>query len=361
MKPDHDHALHAILQARRLLRQGKRHEARLWAQRAVSLAPDDEEPWLYLAALASPRASLSYLQRALEINPRSQRARKGMHWAIQRLDDSYATSRPAIRQDVRKQPLKARPLPSKRRISRNFVLPLLITALLFLVGSLVWYAYPPLSKAFSPDNALTFAQISVFRASQTPTPTPTFTPTSTTTPTPTSTNTHTPTPTDTPTETPTPTDTPTETPTSTPTETPLPTNTPTPLDPGPENPVLPSGVAADERWIDVNLSTQRVYAYEGTNLIRSFVVSTGTSQYPTVTGQYRIYIKLRYTNMSGPGYFLRDVPYTMYFYRGYGLHGTYWHSNFGTPMSHGCINLTIDDSAWLFDFASVGTLVNIHY
>ncbi len=49
-----------------------------------------------------------------------------------------------------------------------------------------------------------------------------------------------------------------------------------------------------------------------------------------------------------------------YFYRGYGLHGTYWHRNFGVPMSHGCVNLPTPDAAWLFDFAEVGTLVNVH-
>ncbi|RME88435.1 MAG: L,D-transpeptidase, partial [Anaerolineae bacterium] len=110
-----------------------------------------------------------------------------------------------------------------------------------------------------------------------------------------------------------------------------------------------------------DLSAQRVYAYEGNTLVRSFVVSTGTWRYPTVTGQYHIYVKYRYADMSGPGYYLPDVPYVMYFYKGYGLHGTYWHNNFGTPMSHGCINLTVADAGWLFNWASVGTLVNIHY
>jgi lipoprotein-anchoring transpeptidase ErfK/SrfK len=69
----------------------------------------------------------------------------------------------------------------------------------------------------------------------------------------------------------------------------------------------------------------------------------------------------RYANMSGPGYFLPDVPYVMYFYKGYGLHGTYWHNNFGVPMSHGCINLTIADAGWIYDYATIGTVVNIHY
>jgi lipoprotein-anchoring transpeptidase ErfK/SrfK len=119
-------------------------------------------------------------------------------------------------------------------------------------------------------------------------------------------------------------------------------------------------VGKKERWIDVDLSSQTVSAYEGKNIVNTFIVSTGTWQHPTVTGKYRIYVKYRYTNMAGPGYFLPDVPYTMYFYDGYGLHGTYWHSNFGTPMSHGCINLETSDAAWLYNWADVGTVVNVH-
>lgn len=115
------------------------------------------------------------------------------------------------------------------------------------------------------------------------------------------------------------------------------------------------------RWIDVDLTNQRVYAYEGDVIVNSFIVSTGTWATPTVTGQYKIYVKYRSAKMSGPGYYLPNVPYIMYFYKGYGLHGTYWHNNFGTPMSHGCVNLRTDDAAWLFNWASVGTLVNVHY
>jgi lipoprotein-anchoring transpeptidase ErfK/SrfK len=111
----------------------------------------------------------------------------------------------------------------------------------------------------------------------------------------------------------------------------------------------------------VDLTRQMVYAYEGDALVNSFLVSTGTWQTPTVTGKYHIYIKLRYADMSGPGYYLPDVPYVMYFYGDYGLHGTYWHHNFGTPMSHGCVNLQTDDAGWVYNWASVGTLVNVHY
>jgi lipoprotein-anchoring transpeptidase ErfK/SrfK len=50
----------------------------------------------------------------------------------------------------------------------------------------------------------------------------------------------------------------------------------------------------------------------------------------------------------------------MYFYQGYGTHGTYWHTNFGQPMSHGCVNMTIGDAQWLYNWAPVGTLVVVH-
>jgi lipoprotein-anchoring transpeptidase ErfK/SrfK len=115
------------------------------------------------------------------------------------------------------------------------------------------------------------------------------------------------------------------------------------------------------RWIDVDLTNQMVYAYEWDMLVNSFLVSTGTWLTPTVTGRHKIYVKVRVQDMSGPGYYLRDVPYVMFFHGDYGLHGTYWHNNFGTPMSRGCVNLTIDDAAWLFNWASVGTIVNVHY
>ena len=116
-----------------------------------------------------------------------------------------------------------------------------------------------------------------------------------------------------------------------------------------------------ERWIDVNLSEQRVFAYEGDVVVNSFIVSTGVAQTPTVTGDYRIWAKVRVQDMSGPGYYLRDVPYVMFFYEDYALHGTYWHNNFGTPMSRGCVNLKVDDAAWLFSWAAVSTVVSIHY
>jgi lipoprotein-anchoring transpeptidase ErfK/SrfK len=114
------------------------------------------------------------------------------------------------------------------------------------------------------------------------------------------------------------------------------------------------------RWIDVDLSRQMVTAYEGTAPVRTVTVSTGLPHTPTPVGQFRIWVKFRYDDMVGPGYYLSDVPYTMYFHGGYGLHGTYWHNNFGHPMSHGCVNLPTPEAEWLFHWAEVGTLVNVH-
>lgn len=119
-------------------------------------------------------------------------------------------------------------------------------------------------------------------------------------------------------------------------------------------------VGTDERWIDIDISEQTLRAFEGDELVRTFRVSTGTWRHPTVIGQFNIWIKFRHDDMRGPGYFFEDVPYTMYFHESYGIHGTYWHNKFGTPMSHGCVNLKIKDAAWLFEFASVGTLVYVH-
>jgi LysM repeat protein len=123
----------------------------------------------------------------------------------------------------------------------------------------------------------------------------------------------------------------------------------------------PSGGGGGSRWIDVDLSSQSVRAYQGNTVVRSMIVSTGIARYPTPTGRFTIYAKYPSVTMSGTGYYLPGVPHTMYFYRGYALHGTYWHNNFGRPMSHGCINLTRADAAWLYSWASVGTLVVIHW
>ena len=133
-----------------------------------------------------------------------------------------------------------------------------------------------------------------------------------------------------------------------------------PVDSTPAPPSPPSQTRSG-KWIDVNLSTQIVTAYEGQTSVYTALASTGTQWTPTVVGTYEIYVKYASTTMSGPGYYLPNVPYTMYFYKGYGLHGTYWHSNFGTPMSHGCVNLATPDAEWFYNWAPIGTPVVSHY
>lgn len=117
------------------------------------------------------------------------------------------------------------------------------------------------------------------------------------------------------------------------------------------------GVSSGNKWIDVDLTTQTVRAMEGNTEVYRFLVSTGKWA-PTPTGEFAIWSKFKYTKMSGGSkalhtyYYLPNVPYTMYFTNsGVGLHGTYWHNNFGHPMSHGCVNMAIPDAEKLFYWA----------
>jgi lipoprotein-anchoring transpeptidase ErfK/SrfK len=341
----------ALENARISYHQGNHSNTRYWAQLAAKINPNIEEPWLWLAAVSSPRASVAYLQKALSINPQSIRARQAMHWAVKRVRLEPTPKYPTI---VSTQPLsvsaKARAIsvaPQKSHLRPHLWVGIMV--LLAVISSAL--VSPALgfyiNTFFFKPEALMAAQVGLSKASNTPTPS--YTPTITPSPTPT--ETPTPTPTDTPT--PPPTDTPTSTFTPYPTDTEYPTSEPIEYD-------LPEP-GGDGRWIDVDLTNQITYAYEGNDIVNSFMVSTGTWLHPTITGQYYIYVKYEYADMSGPGYYLPNVPYVMYFYSGYSLHGTYWHNNFGTPMSHGCINLSIPDAEWLYYWADIGTLVNIHY
>jgi len=111
------------------------------------------------------------------------------------------------------------------------------------------------------------------------------------------------------------------------------------------------------RELVVDLSSQMAFAYDNGELQYSAIVSTGLPATPTVQGEFAIWHKTPAQTMSGPGYSLPNVQWVMYFFQGYGFHGTYWHDNFGQPMSHGCVNMTNDDARWFYDFASLGTPV----
>lgn len=127
------------------------------------------------------------------------------------------------------------------------------------------------------------------------------------------------------------------------------------------------GNTTGQKRIEINLSNQHLYAYEDNNLIYDFPVSTG-KWYPTPTGTFYTWIKLRYTRMQGGNkewgtyYNLPNVPYVMYFYnkstpkaQGFGIHGAYWHNNFGHPMSHGCVNMRIEDAEKVYNWADPPT------
>ncbi|WP_374111876.1 L,D-transpeptidase [Phormidium yuhuli] len=118
---------------------------------------------------------------------------------------------------------------------------------------------------------------------------------------------------------------------------------------------------SQRRWIEINLTGQRLIAWEGDQPVYAIFVSTGGYSTPTPTGVYEIYVKYPEAPMSGPGYHIPDVPYVMYYDGNYGIHGAYWHNNFGTPVSRGCTNVALDHAAWLYSWASVGTPVVVRY
>lgn len=114
---------------------------------------------------------------------------------------------------------------------------------------------------------------------------------------------------------------------------------------------------SNERWIEIRLATQRLVAWEGKTPVHAVIVSTGKAATPTPTGVYAVQLKYRTARMQGDDYDIPDVPYTMYYSGGYAVHGAYWHRRFGTPVSHGCVNVAVDHAKWLFNWASVGTPV----
>ncbi len=93
------------------------------------------------------------------------------------------------------------------------------------------------------------------------------------------------------------------------------------------------------KWIEVDLSDQYLFAWEGSNQTFKTLISSGKATTPTYPGMYSIQRKYPQDRMRGADYDIADVPNVLYFDRGYALHGAYWHNNFGTPVSHGCINL----------------------
>jgi lipoprotein-anchoring transpeptidase ErfK/SrfK len=123
------------------------------------------------------------------------------------------------------------------------------------------------------------------------------------------------------------------------------------------------GKDATERWIDVELRSETVVAYEGARPVYAALASTGRGQQGTETatplGVHRIWVKLETSTMGNLGdedadshYSIEDVPYVQFFAKGVALHGAFWHHSFGLAHSHGCVNLAPVDARWLFDFTA---------
>jgi hypothetical protein len=125
---------------------------------------------------------------------------------------------------------------------------------------------------------------------------------------------------------------------------------------------MPKWAKDGERWIEINIAKQTLLAVDGQRPVYATLVSTGagglesaeTSPYVTPRGIFRIHTKHVAATMDSKQpeaeFELRDVPYIQYFKDGYALHAAYWHDQFGTPRSHGCINLAPIDAKWLFQF-----------
>ncbi|MFN8377177.1 MAG: L,D-transpeptidase [Anaerolineae bacterium] len=124
--------------------------------------------------------------------------------------------------------------------------------------------------------------------------------------------------------------------------------------------VLPIPRPADvdtDRWVSVDLYEQVAIAYEGDKPVFATLVSSGMADWPTNEGLFHVYYRNPRAPMSGANaqpdfYDLEEVPWTMYFDNDIALHGAYWHDGFGYRRSHGCVNLSITDAHWLYQWAA---------
>ena len=110
-------------------------------------------------------------------------------------------------------------------------------------------------------------------------------------------------------------------------------------------------------WVAVDLFEQTLIAYEDDVPVFATLVSSGLPDWSTNEGIFEIWARLDRDSMSGAtgapdAYALQDVPWTMYFDGDISLHGTYWHDDFGYRRSHGCVNLSISDARWLYEWTA---------
>jgi hypothetical protein len=118
------------------------------------------------------------------------------------------------------------------------------------------------------------------------------------------------------------------------------------------------------RWIDIDLAEQTLAVYDNNQLVFATVIASGLEPFYTQPGLFQIYEKKEAETMRNSDvtdyYYLDNVPWTMYFDKARALHGAYWRTRFGYPQSHGCVNLSVGDSHWLFNWANVGDYVYVY-
>ncbi len=364
-----------LQQAYTALKGGRKQEARQLLTQLVTQHPEEFRGWLWLASVAAtPQQAMTYVERAAQINPTHPSVTKARAWAEQRVDSGQVAGITGQRSvvggkaegdnGVAEAAANKRPfLPLLWAGVAALVLVLLLAGTWVIGGGLLANSDQTAYSQQPADDTARFVADGEPERNDTATITAVdlpAEPTMTATPPPTrnplqakavaASNEPLPTWTTTPTPSPTPTATPTPAPT---------------FVAGWDYAQRPAGVRADERWIDINLTTQALTAYEGDTPVFSTLISSGISSRRTVTGQFRVWLRVPSQTMDGRrlgyDYYLENVPYVMYFYRDFAIHGTYWHNNFGTPMSSGCVNMRIDEAEWLYNWSRLGTLVNVRY
>ena len=123
-------------------------------------------------------------------------------------------------------------------------------------------------------------------------------------------------------------------------------------------------IVTSDKLITVDTGKQMLYAWEGGQIKYQTKVSTGMYYTPTVKGSFKIQRKVAVQDMKGhyppyEPYYIKNVPNVMYFYQAYAIHGAYWHNAFGSKYTHGCVNVPVAASEWLFSWANVGTQVEV--
>jgi len=346
-------AKQAIQASEHALKRGEKLNARRWAERALYLAPEMELPWLILAAISKPEASIGYLEHVLRLHPDSKRAKAGMEWAKKRYEKQQAKLELRQQMFASTQPMPYPAIITNQKQGLSFwqwaMMALITVAFATISG---YYLANPVQEFSLRSSRLVSAE--GFGAGAMSDPGFGYLPVHTT---------PTLTPTNTPTSTPTQTPTPTSTPTQIPTNTPVPTNTAVPV----VYYIEPTPVYYGNKRIVIDISDQHLYGYEGGQLVHSYVVSTGSGN-STRTGTFHVQNKI--PNAYGSNWNIWMPDWLGIYYAGSlqnGIHSLpilpdgsrLWDGYLGTPVSYGCIILGVNSAHVIYNWADLYMPVTI--